>query len=302
MLRPYRGYAAINEQQTRFWDTYHSIQMSLNRRSRGGLAFGTNYTLGLSLKGNTGLQSRLQHDANGNITMRADQAEYEKLNENLALQRHVIKSYAVWDLPDAPASAGKVVEYLLNDWQISGVLTAGSAYQAGNQANGRYDLTYQYQSNGGNVNLTGSPNYGARIVYVGDPGTGCSDNQYAQFNAAAVTGPQPGSVGLESGRNILRGCPDKRVDLSLSRDIRLGASRRMEFRVDVFNAFNAVIINARNTTVTFANPGNLAIVNNQFNADGSLNTARAKPNNSGFGAATGAQAMRNVQAQLRFQF
>ena len=102
MLRPFRGYAAINEQQTRFWDTYHSIQMSLNRRSRGGLAFGTNYTLGLSLKGNTGLQSRLQHDANGNISMRADQAEYEKLNENLALQRHVIKSYAVWDLPDAP--------------------------------------------------------------------------------------------------------------------------------------------------------------------------------------------------------
>ena len=54
--------------------------------------------------------------------------------------------------------------------------------------------------------------------------------------------------------------------------------------------------------MTFANPGNLAIVNNQFNADGTLNTARSKPNNSGFGAATGAQAMRNVQAQLRFQF
>ena len=200
----------------------------------------------------------------------------------------------MWSLPRAPESFGRAVGFILNDWQIAGVLTAGSGTT--------YDLNYTYQNNGASVNLTGSPNYGARIVYVGDPGSGCSDNQYAQFNAASVTGPQPGSVGLESGRNILRGCADKRVDLSLSRDIRLGGARRMEFRVDVFNAFNAVIINGRNNTVTFANPGNLAIVNNQFNADGSLNAARSKPNNSGFGAATGAQAMRNVQAQLRFQF
>src|SRR6185295_15362852 len=128
------------------------------------------YTLGLSLKGNTGLQQRLQHAPDGTISIRADQAEYEKLNENLALQRHVIKSYAVWDLPNAPSRFGMVGKYLLNDWQISGVLTAGSANQPGatqangaaqtnNQTNGRYDLTYTYQNNCANVNLTGSLDY-----------------------------------------------------------------------------------------------------------------------------------------------
>ena len=145
----------------------------------------------------------------------------------------------MWSLPRAPESFGRAVGFILNDWQLAGVLTAGSAPA--------YDLGFSYQNNGANVNLTGSHNYGARILYVGDPGKGCSDNQYAQFNVASVTGPQPGSVGLESGRNILRGCPDKRVDLSLSRDIRLGGARRMEFRVDVFNAFNAVVIDQRNT-------------------------------------------------------
>ena len=50
------------------------IQMSFNRRFRNGLAFGANYTLGLSLKGNTGLQLRLQHAADGTISVRADQA------------------------------------------------------------------------------------------------------------------------------------------------------------------------------------------------------------------------------------
>jgi hypothetical protein len=49
-------------------------------------------------------------------------------------------------------------------------------------------------------------------------------------------------------------------------------------------------------------PTNQTLTNNQFNADGSLNTARVKPNQAGFGAVTGAQAMRSVQAQVRFQF
>ncbi|MEO7273473.1 MAG: hypothetical protein ABIX28_24745, partial [Vicinamibacterales bacterium] len=133
-------------------------------------------------------------------------------------------------------------------------------------------------------------------------GNGCSDNQYAQFNTAAVTGPQYGSVGLESGRNILRGCADKRVDLSLSKDVRAGGSRRLEFRLDVFNALNSVIINGRNTTVTYVSPTNLTVVNNQFNGDGSLNQSRSRPNNSGFGAATSALGMRNLQLQVRFQF
>ena len=302
LLRPFAGFAAINEQQTRFWDTYHSIQMSLNRRSRGGLAFGTNYTLGLSLKGNTGLQSRLQHDANGIISFRADQAEYEKLNENLALQRHVIKSYAVWDLPDAPSSVGRVGDYLLNGWQISAVLTAGSAYNSGNQANGRYDLIYQYQNNGTNVNLTGSPDYAARIRYVGDPGSGCSDDQYRQFNTSAVTGPQYGSVGLESGRNLLGGCVNKTVDLAIAKNIRLHGTKSLQFRLDAFNVFNTVVITDRERNVIYRSPTDLTIVNSQTLPDGSLDPARLTPWTAGFGAATNAQAMRNLQVHLRFAF
>jgi hypothetical protein len=306
LLRAFRGLSSVNEQQTKFWDEYHSIQTSLNRRFQNGLAFGTNYTLGLSLKGNTGLQSRLQHAADGTISIRADQAEYEKLNENLALQRHVIKSYAVWDLPNAPERFGYVGRYLLNDWQISGVLTAGSAYQpligTNNQTNGRYDLTYTYQTLGGSVNLTGSPDYGARIVYVGDPGSGCSDDQYRQFNAASVTGPQYGSVGLESGRNILGGCPNRTVDLAIARNIRLSGNRRLQFRLDVFNAFNTVVINDRERNVIYRSPTDLTVVNSQTLPDGSLDPARLTPRTAGFGAATVAQPMRNLQLQIRFAF
>jgi hypothetical protein len=312
LLRAYRGFASINEQQTVFWDEYHGIQMSFNRRSRSGLAFGTNYTLGLSLKGNdgygnTGLQKRLQHAPDGTISIRSDQAAYEKLNENLALQRHVIKSFAVWDLPNAPSGFGTLGRWLLNDWQISGVLTAGSANQplapqTNNQNNGRYDLTYTYQNNGANVNLTGSPDYAAKIVYVGDPGSGCSDNQYAQINTRAVTGPQYGSVGMESGRFILGGCPDHTVDLAIARNIRLGGSRNLQFRLDAFNVFNVAIINDRQRNVIYRSPTDLTVVNSQYLPDGSLDPARLTPRNAGFGAATGAQPMRNMQLQIRLAF
>ena len=313
LLRAFRGFSNINEQETKYWDEYHSIQMSLNRRLRNGLAFGTNYTLGLSFKGNTGLQMRLQHAADGTISLRSDQAAYEALNENLALQKHVIKSYAVWDIPNAPSKWGTLATILLSDWQLSGVLTAGSAYQPGftqangsaqanNQGNGRYDLTYTYQTSGAQVNLTGSPDYAARIVYIGDPGSGCSSDQYKQFNTAAVTGPKYGSVGLDSGRFILGGCPDHTVDMALAKNFRVGGRRALQFRLDVFNVFNTVVYNDRQRDITFRSPTDLTIVNSQYLPDGSLDPARLTPRTAGFGAATGAQPLRNMQLQIRFGF
>ncbi len=219
LLRGYKGLAAINQNTTEFWDLYHSIQTTFQRRFQNGFSFGANYTLGLVLEGNTGLTQRFQHAADGTVSVRSDQGQYEELFKQLNLQRHLMKLNAVWDMPDmnlSGASTGKqVIGHIVNDWQLSGIFT-------GNSGN-RYDLGFSFQNNGANVNMTGSQDFGARIVYVGDPGSGCSDDQYAQFNVTAVTAPYYGSVGLESGRNIMIGCFNKILDLSLSRSIRLGA-------------------------------------------------------------------------------
>jgi hypothetical protein len=114
-----------------------------------------------------------------------------------------------------------------------------------------YDVTYSYQTAGANVNLTGSPNYRARIRTVGDIGSVCSSDQYAQFNASAFAGPTYNSIGDESGANLLNGCWDKTTDLAIARNIRVGGSRQVQFRLDLFNAFNSVVINARNTTIQY---------------------------------------------------
>jgi hypothetical protein len=307
LLRPYRGLSTIQQNTAEFHDTYHSIQSNVNRRFRNGFSFGVNYVLSLSFTGNTGLTQRLQHAPDGTVSIRSDQGAYEDLLSQLNLQRHLMKSNFVWDLPKLPPSNGaaKAIGYIINDWQLSGLFTAGS----GN----RYDLNYSYVNNGGAVNLTGSPDYNARILYTGDPGKGCTSNQYGQFNVNAVTGPQYNSVGLESGRNVMIGCPDHTLDLAVARNIRLGGGRNFQIRLDAFNVFNTYIINARNASVQFASPTDLTVRNAQYNADGSLVANRLTPRNAGFGAATGAQNRtadggtggnynRTVQIAFRFQF
>src|SRR5437867_3285940 len=82
-LKSFLGLANIAQNTTDFWDLYHSLQVSLNRRYRNGFSFGANYTYGISLKGNTGLLQRLQHAADGTVSLRSDQDAYEALNENL---------------------------------------------------------------------------------------------------------------------------------------------------------------------------------------------------------------------------
>ena len=146
---------------------------------------------------------------------------------------------------------------MANDWQVSGIFTAGSGAP--------YDATFAYQTAGNSVNLTGSPNYRARIRTVGDIGSGCSSDQYAQFNASAFAGPTYNSIGDESGANLLNGCWDHTTDLSIARNVRVGGSRQLQFRVDLFNAFNSVVINARQTTINYNSPATpTTITNNQY--------------------------------------
>ncbi len=291
IYRPFRGFSNIRQNTTEFSDTYHSLQANFNRRFRNGFSFGVNYVLSLSYTGNTGLVQRLQHGADGSVSVRADQAEYEKLLNQLNLQRHLVKANWVWDLPDYKASsgAGHIVGAVVNDWQVSGLFTGGS----GN----RYDIGYSYQNGIGNQNITGSPDYGGRVVILGDTGKGCSSNQFAQFTTAAFQGPNYNSVGLESGRNYMVGCPDYTTDLAIARNFPFGGGRQFQVRLDAYNAFNVAVITGRNTTAAFRSPTDQTLTNPQYVANagdttlapGAVGTVlgpnRDLPRNAGFGAA-----------------
>ncbi len=155
----------------------------------------------------------------------------------------------VWQLPRISAGSGvtRTLDHILNDWSLSGIWSAATG--------AAYAVTPSYTSNGANVNLTGSPDYAARVNVIGDPGGGCSSDPLRQFNTAAFPGPLPGSVGLESGNGYLRGCFISQLDLAIARTIRLGVgSSSVQLRLDVFNVFNQAAVTNRNTTMQMASP------------------------------------------------
>jgi hypothetical protein len=295
LIRFYRGYAAISQQQPIGWRTYHSIQISLNRRFRNGLLFGFNDTIGLSDQQNAAL--RLQHNADGTITVRADQSKADELLGDNHPQAHVMRAHFVWNLPkvSASSSAGRVIGAIVNDWSLSGIWSGASGTAYSNSAT--------YQSGGGNVNLTGSPDFAPRVQVVSDPGAGCSSDPLRQFATEAFRGPLVGSDGLESGNGYLTGCFISSLDLAIARTIKLGGTRNLQLRADVFNVFNQAGIIARQTQMNLASPSDPATITNlPFDSAGNVIPSRARPNGAGFGVATDYQPPRSVQLQARFSF
>jgi hypothetical protein len=294
-MRAFRGYGSISQNAGTAWITDHSLQLTFTRRFRNGLSFGFTDTIAMSSKGNT--PQRLEHHPDGSITVRSDQAEADRLLGNRLGSRHRLKGNFVWDLPDLDADGVllNVVAAVINDWQFSGIWTA--------ETPSPYTVGFSYQSGGSSVNLTGSPDYAARVRLIGDPGSGCSDDPYRQYNALAFAGPLVNSVGLESGNNYLRGCFENALDLSIARTIRLGGGRSVQLRVDIFNVPNAAGVTGRNTTISLNNPDDPITQRNlPFNPDGTLVQSRLLPRGAGTGVVTGYQSPRTVQAQARFSF
>jgi hypothetical protein len=77
----------------------------------------------------------------------------------------------------------------------------------------------------------------------------------------------------------------------------------VQFRFDIFNAFNQAAVTNRNTTMQMPNPSQPTTIQNlPFDAAGNLIDARSRPRGAGFGVATAYQAPRTMQMQLRIGF
>ncbi|MEI6245927.1 MAG: hypothetical protein WCQ64_12885, partial [Acidobacteriota bacterium] len=295
LARFYRGYGTITQQQANQTRTYHSIQIGVNRRLAGGLALSFNDTIGLYDKQT--IVPRLQHNADGSVSTRADQDQAQGLLGNNSPQRHVMRATFVWQSPklEGGSTMKNVVSHALSDWTVAALWSGASGTP--------YSVGYSYAASGGNVNITGSPDFGGRVNITGDTGSGCSADPLKQFNTAAFSGPAVGSVGLESGANYLRGCFVTQTDMSLSRRIRLPKGVAAEFRLDAFNLFNQMAVLGRNTTMQMANPSTSTVTTNlAYDASGAVVASRSQPKNAGFGVATSYQAPRSMQMQLRISF
>lgn len=281
-LRPYQGFGQIRYIEPASSSNYHSLQTSLNRRYTKGLLLGVNYTWSKAL----GTQA---NDLPG-VTGFGAPHILDQRRANYGPQdfdrRHNFNINWVWDLPKA--TENRAVGYALNGWQLSGIYR----YQTGQP----YSVGFSIPGISG-YTLTGTQNIeGARIVLLGNPGSGNSGDPYRQFNTTAFTVPTTGSKGFESGRNYLNRAPINSWDMSLTKEFRFTEQAKIELRLDAFNAFNHTQFDAVNTTLNVTSFTNSTPTNLPFDANGNL------VNKNGFGAISSVRPPRNLQLSARFEF
>jgi hypothetical protein len=291
-LRPYRGFGDIIQITPTAYADYKSLQTSINRRFANGVSLGANYVLGKAM-GTSSIDFPAGNNTYNPVVIgmpRTDSDENQRKANYMPLstdRRHSLTANFVWQLPNA-TTTNKALAGLIHDWQLSGVYRASSGAP--------YTVTYNIPGISP-YTITGTTrNESGRIVIVGDPGSGYGGDPYQQFNPAAFTTPKPGSLGLESGTNYLNYQPQYSLDLSVARFIRFGGSRKLEMRVDAFNALNTFTITTVNTTLQVRSLTDPTPTNLTRNAAGDL------INPTGFGAVTAVAPARQVQVMARFYF
>lgn len=291
-LRPYRGFGDIIQIQPTAYSDYKSLQTSLNRRFSNGISFGVNYVLGKAMGTSSTDFPAGNNTYNPNVIgmprvdSEANQrtANYMPLNTD---RRHSLTANMVLQVPNKNVS-NRFLGALIHDWQLSGVYRASSGAP--------YTISYNIPGISP-YTLTGTTRLeSARIVINGDPGPGYSDDPYQQFNPAVFSVPRTGSNGLESGTNYMNYMPLSVLDLSVARFIRFGGTRRLEMRIDAFNALNTMIITGVNTTLQVRSLADPTPTNLTRDAAGTL------VNDAGFGAVTAVAPARQVQLMMRFHF
>ena len=105
LLRAMPGYSTITQMQQNGWNTYHSLQVSFQRRFRNGVSFGFNDTMGLS----ESCQQRAASAAQpGRVVLHPRRSGAARTSSwaPRSPQAHIMKANFVWDLPDVRSTGG----------------------------------------------------------------------------------------------------------------------------------------------------------------------------------------------------
>jgi hypothetical protein len=220
----------------------HAAYISLNRRLSNGLSFTTNYTYGHS----TDNASDASPDKNvlttgstaGHVTFGAP------LSADQAISAYDIKhnfvSTLVYDLPFGRdrrllASGWTPLRWVVGDWTVASLVHVQGGYpflpKIADANNLSADQTHTVRPD----LVPGVP----LVNPLWDRNCPISNLCEPYVNPAAFMRPLKGQLGNAPRTLDIRGPIQRYVDLSFQKDFPIGASkRRVQFRVDMINAFN----------------------------------------------------------------
>ncbi len=261
-LRPYAGYGNITYSENAGSSNYNSLQVQANRRFARGVQFGAAWTWSKSMDFSSGETDQLPTYADRRAW------SYSISDHD---RTHLLSVNALWNIPGASKLWNNgFMRGVFDNWQM----TAIGNFSTGAPATINFTTV-------DSVDLTGGGD-GVRPNIVGKPILPKSERTIGRFiNTAAFARPKVGDRG-NSPRNVVRGGGINNWDLSFLKDIPVKEKVRMQFRWEMFNAFNHTQFQSMDTVARFDAAGNQV--------------------NPRFGSLIDATPARKMQGSLRISF
>jgi hypothetical protein len=266
-LRPYPGYGSITQREFTGYSDYHSIQVSLNRRrAADGLSFGVSYTGSIN-KSLQAIDPFVDDNRARNYTKNGSRPHALAINYSYEVPNLSRK----WD--------NAMAKVVFDNWQISGATSF---------IKGTYgSITYSFTGlpTGALVGTGAISGSGSRVVFTCDPNMPAGDRTYErQFNTDCVKPPtDPYLLGTALNDEYL-GPGLVNTDVSFFKNVPLGGTRRLQLRVELYNAFNTSQWTGVNTAAVF-------------------DYLTGRQTNTAFGSLTGVtNSARRIQLGARFTF
>ncbi|MFN0106710.1 MAG: carboxypeptidase regulatory-like domain-containing protein [Bryobacteraceae bacterium] len=260
-LRPIAGYSDVALRDAAGTSNYHSLQVTVSRRFARNLEFGGAWTWSKAMDYVDGDQNR--------VTTVVPRRVW---NYGLAGfdRTHILKVNWLLQIPDrnwalAPA------KFVLNGWQLNGI----ASFVSGAPVSVGYSLV-------SGADITGTPSVGARIVITEDPILPKSERTFDRnFRTDVFRAPAVGTIG-NAARTNLRGPGINNWDIALFKNIPLRERLKLQFRAELYNAFNHTQFSAYDAAARF--------------------DAQGRQVNTRFGQFTAARSPRIAQLALRVSF
>jgi hypothetical protein len=230
VLRPYKGFAAIQEEESVVNSMYNSLQVSWNRRFKSGSMFGFSYTFSKSMDNSSNYRD-IVPDTYNTSNLWAP-SEYDA--------RHMAVITYQYDLPFFKDQA-KLTGKLLGGWELSGTIQFQTGSPCGIGTNNDFagvssnDLgSFGCGSQGQFWVLNGFPQVTGNFA----PGLGANASSPKYFTAN-VTQPTAGTFNLEGGvRDSVYQPGFQDWNAMLFKKFAINERNAFEFRAEAYDFIN----------------------------------------------------------------
>jgi len=260
-LRPMPTYGNVNFYENAGSSSYHSLQVTARRRFAHGVQFGASWTW-----------SKAMDFVDSDTSSVSVLVSPRVWNYGLAGfdRTHTLKLDWMWAVPKVPWN-NVFARTVLHNWQLSAI----TSFISGAPLGVGYSTTVS-------TDITGTSTQGARVVVTGNPILPKGQRTFGHFfNTAAFQMPAKGTWG-NAGKTEIRGPGVNNWDLAVFKNFPIHEPISVQFRWEMYNAFNHTQFTGVNTTARFDPQGNQV--------------------DSTFGQFTSAGNPRIMQFALRFYF